>query len=67
MLIQQYNIKIAYLNGIFEKKVYMEVLSLMDEILSRIIKDESSDHRIIAETRTMLYHADKLATGDEVC
>ncbi|KMQ91353.1 opie2a pol protein [Lasius niger] len=64
MFIRQYDVKTAYLNGTLEKEVYMEVPSLMDEILRRIIEDEQFDHRVIAEVKAML---NQLATGDQVC
>ncbi|KMQ91544.1 reverse transcriptase [Lasius niger] len=64
MFIRQYDVKTAYLNGTLEKEVYMEVPSLMDEILRRIIEDEQSDHLIITEAKVML---NQLATGEQVC
>ena len=64
MLIQQFDITTAYLNGVIEEEVLMEVPNLLAEGLEALIDSENGNSDLRRKAKDMLT---KLETGNKVC
>lgn len=63
MEMHQVDVTTAYLNGILEEEIYMEVPDFLEELLPELVRESKNmPHRAIAET--ML---NDLRSGDKVC
>jgi len=64
MHIGQYDVTTAYLNGMLEEEVFVEVPKLMKGTIQYMIKREQMDHQLSSMVRIMLK---RLKAADIVC
>lgn len=64
MKVNQFDVTTAYLNGVLEEKIYMELPKLTEETLEEISHTESRNSEIGKKARKMLRD---LEEGDKVC
>lgn len=64
MVVHQFDIVTAYLNGFFDEKVYMERPEMLEEILRKIVSRDGHSSDIGAKAARMLR---SLKGGDKVC
>lgn len=63
MKIRQFDVVTAYLNGILEENVFMEISDMLPEMFERIVKDSCVNQEVKERTRMLK----KLKRGENVC
>lgn len=64
MIIRQFDVTTAYLNGLLEKNIYMEIPEMTEEILEVIIQNEHQDFNLKEKAKNMLK---MIQSGNKVC